>query len=86
MRLAGLMILTATLALLPADADGNGCVRQRQVFLRRQVSVAAPVPASSPQKAPCPVDRFQNMPSRNVANRGAFTNENTSCSTSMMSL
>ena len=49
--------------------------------------MAAPtVPATSPQKAPCPVERFQNMPSAKVANSGAFTNANTSCSTSMMLL
>jgi hypothetical protein len=39
-----------------------------------------------PQNAPWPVARFQNMPSRNVAKSGAFTNANTSCSTSMMLL
>jgi len=36
--------------------------------------------------APCPVVRFQNMPSRNVAKSGAFTTEKTSCSASMMLL
>ena len=44
---------------------------------------AASVPASSPVKAPCPVVRFQNIPSRKVAKSGAFTNANTSCSTSI---
>ncbi len=39
-----------------------------------------------PTNAPCPVARFQNMPSRNVANKGALTNPNTSCSRSMMLL
>jgi len=37
-------------------------------------------------KAPCPVARFQNMPSMKVANSGALTNANTSCSKSMMLL
>ena len=49
-------------------------------------SAAAAVPASSPKKAPCPVARRQNMPSRKVANSGAFTNANTSWSMSMMLL
>ena len=49
--------------------------------------IAAPsVPPSRPQNAPWPVARLQNMPSRNVANSGAFTNPNTSCSMSMMLL
>ena len=47
---------------------------------------AARVPDSSPVKAPCPVVRFQNIPSRKVANSGAFTNANTSWSMSMMLL
>ena len=38
------------------------------------------------KERPCPVARLQNMPSRNVANSGAFTNANTSCSMSMMLL
>jgi hypothetical protein len=46
----------------------------------------ATVPAKSPQKAPCPVLRFQNMPSAKVAKSGAFTKANTSCSNSMMLL
>ena len=36
--------------------------------------------------APCPVVRFQNMPRKNVANSGALTNANTSCSKSMILL
>jgi hypothetical protein len=32
------------------------------------------------------VARFQNIPSRNVANSGAFTKANTSCRMSMMLL
>ena len=47
---------------------------------------AAKVPISSPKKAPCPVARRQNMPSRKVAKRGALTNANTSWSMSMMLL
>ena len=42
--------------------------------------------AISPAKAPWAVVRFQNMPSRNVANSGAFTQPKTSCSRSMMLL
>ena len=37
-------------------------------------------------KAPWPVVRFQNMPSRNVANSGAFTKLKTSCRKSLMEL
>lgn len=37
-------------------------------------------------KAPWPVVRFENMPSRNVANSGAFTKANTNCRKSMMLL
>src|SRR5271157_5851395 len=51
---------------------------------RPSVSVATISPTSRPAKAPCPVVRFQNIPSRNVANNGAFTNPNTSCKKSMM--
>ena len=51
-----------------------------------QVAKAAPVPLTSPENAPCPVVRFQNIPSRNVPNKGAFTNPNTNCSKSMMLL
>ena len=40
-------------------------------------SAEVPVPASKPRKAPVPVVRAQNMPSRKVANRGAFTKPNT---------
>ena len=39
-----------------------------------------------PKKAPWPVARRQNMPSRNVANSGALTKPNTSWSMSMMLL
>ena len=49
-------------------------------------TAAATVPSSRPQKAPCPVVRFQNMPSMNVAKSGAFTNAETNCSRSMMLL
>ncbi len=49
-------------------------------------AAAAAVPANKPKKAPCPVVRRQNIPSRNVANSGAFTKANTSCKTSMMLL
>src|SRR5262249_31967929 len=54
--------------------------------VRPWCSAAAAVPATRPANAPWPVARFQNMPSRNVASSGAFTNANTSCSTSMMLL
>ena len=50
------------------------------------VAAAAPVPASNPLKAPCPVARTQNIPSRNVAKSGALTNPKTSCKKSMMLL
>ncbi len=46
----------------------------------------AAVPASSPKNAPWPVVRFQNMPSRNVANSGALTKPNTNWMKSMMLL
>ncbi len=49
-------------------------------------NAAAPVPDNRPTKAPWPVVRFQNMPNKKVANSGAFTKENTNCSTSMMLL
>ena len=39
-----------------------------------------------PAKAPWPVVRFQNMPSRKVAKSGALTMEKTSWSASMMLL
>ncbi len=55
-------------------------------IVRPWVSAAATVPLNRPQKAPCPVVRFQNMPSRNVANSGALTKLNTSCSRSLMLL
>ena len=51
-----------------------------------QVSDAATVPLTNPENAPCAVVRFQNMPSRNVANSGAFTKPKTNCSRSMMLL
>ena len=41
------------------------------------------MPSSRPRKAPVPVVRFQNMPSRNVAKSGAFTKANTSWMMSM---
>ena len=37
------------------------------------------MPDARPQNAPCPVARFQNMPRRKVAKRGALKNENSSC-------
>ena len=39
-------------------------------------TVAPTVPASSPQKPPHAVVRFQNMPMMNVANSGALKIEN----------
>ena len=42
------------------------------------------IPAKSPQKAPLPLMRFENMPKRIVANSGAFTIENKACMYSMM--
>ena len=47
---------------------------------------AAAVPDSNPPKAACPVVRFQNMPSRKVANNGALTKAKTNCRKSMMLL
>ena len=35
------------------------------------------MPPNNPRNAPVPVQRFQNMPSRKVANSGAFTKPNT---------
>jgi len=52
----------------------------------REVQCAAEVPKTSPLNAPCPVDRFQNIPNRNVAKSGALTKPKTSCSRSMMLL
>src|SRR5664280_1632606 len=40
-------------------------------------SAEQPMPPNSPKKAPVPVQRAQNIPSRNVANNGAFTKLNT---------
>ncbi len=42
------------------------------------VAAAASVPQTNPQNAPWPVVRFQNIPSKNVANSGPFTNPKTS--------
>src|SRR5207253_2541827 len=74
-----------------AMVDGNSCTTEIQPPLPSAsvspcVTAAANVPANKPVNAPWPVVRFQNMPSRNVANRGALTKENTSCSTSNMLL
>ena len=41
------------------------------------------VPRSKPKKAPVPVQRFQNIPKRKVANKGAFTKPNTNWMISM---
>ena len=41
------------------------------------------MPPNKPKNAPVLVVRFQNMPSRNVANTGAFTKPNTSWMMSM---
>ena len=41
------------------------------------------MPPSKPKKAPVPVRALQNMPSRNVANSGAFTKPNTNWMMSM---
>jgi hypothetical protein len=49
-------------------------------------TTAATVPDIKPKNAPCPVARFQNIPSKNVAKSGAFTNAKTNCNTSMMLL
>ena len=48
--------------------------------------MAPAVPATSPVNAPWPVVRFQNIPSKKVANSGALTNAKTSCSASIMLL
>src|SRR5271155_5006216 len=74
-----------------AMVDGNVCTVEihppfPSATVNPCVTAAAPVPASRPVNAPCPVVRFQNIPSKNVANKGAFTNENTSCNKSMMLL
>src|ERR1035438_8429887 len=54
--------------------------------VEERVRTAPKVPRENPAKAPCAVARFQNMPSRKVANNGAFTQPNTSWSRSMMLL
>jgi hypothetical protein len=50
------------------------------------VKAAATVPLKSPQNAPWPLVRFQNMPSRKVAKSGPLTKLNTSCNMSLMLL
>ena len=47
-------------------------------IVRAWTSPEVAVPSSRPMKAPVPVVRVQNIPSRNVAKSGAFTKANTS--------
>src|SRR5262249_9520525 len=54
--------------------------------VRRGVELAESVPLTRQGREPCPGVGAQNIPSKNVANRGALTNPKTSCSKSMMLL
>src|SRR2546423_1076651 len=74
-----------------AMAEGNWCrcaIHPPLFSATVSASVLAPAtsPVNSPQNAPFAVERFQNMPSKKVANSGAFTNAKTSCKKSMMLL
>ena len=74
-----------------AIVEGNECQTPNipplpSASVKLCVNHAASVPASKPLNAPCPVVRRQNIPSKNVANSGAFTNPKTSWSKSIMLL